>query len=220
MLDVNKMPDITSKSSPFLAPDNPLLSKKSAEVSLVDMSSPETARDIETMLNVAYGEQVERTKPTLVGLAAPQIGISRRIILVDVAADGKGKLGDLRLYINPEIVARSSEENEWYEGCFSTSRVCGIVSRPTDITVRAYAHDSKGEWKPVEEKYSGYTARIFQHEIDHLDGKEFVTHISDDSKLHWVEKEEFPAYRDAGAWRNWPNKCPRDRWERIKGIKK
>jgi len=71
----------------------------------------------------------------------------------------------------------------------------------------------------VEEEYSGYTARIFQHEVDHLDGKEFTTYITDDKKLHWVEEEEFPAYRNQEGWRHWPHKCPRQKWERIKGIR-
>ncbi|MGE5042102.1 MAG: peptide deformylase, partial [Candidatus Levyibacteriota bacterium] len=75
------------------------------------------------------------------------------------------------------------------------------------------------EGKEVEEEYSGYTARIFQHEIDHLDGKEFTTHIIDDNNLHWVKDNEFPIYRDKEAWRTWPYKCSRKKWEQIKGIK-
>ncbi|MCR4305596.1 MAG: peptide deformylase, partial [Candidatus Daviesbacteria bacterium] len=55
-------------------------------------------------------------------------------------------------------------------------------------------------------KYSGYVARIFQHEIDHLDGKLFLDHIKNPDHLHWVEKKEFPLYRDREAWRNWPKK--------------
>lgn len=78
------------------------------------------------------------------------------------------------------------------------------------------AYGERGE--KIIEKHSGYVARIFQHEIDHLDGKVFVTHIHDDSKLHWVEKEQFPEYRNNEAWRNWQVKCPRKKWEEIKGI--
>ncbi|MFA6158557.1 MAG: peptide deformylase [Candidatus Paceibacterota bacterium] len=200
----------------FVSPDDPILVTVAKEVFPSELASPELAEDIATMLKAAYGEQRDAAKPLLVGLAAPQIGISRRIILVDVAADGKGRVGDLRLYINPEIVWSSEERAEWYEGCFSTSRVCGIVSRPVSIRVRAIT--ARGVL-PVEEEYSGYTARIFQHEIDHLNGREFTSHITNDDHLHWVERDEFPAYRNGEGWRNWPRKCSRARWEEIKGKK-
>ncbi len=200
----------------FAAPNDPVLLLVAKKVSAGELQSAETIKSIEDMFEAAFGERKDSGKPLLVGLAAPQIGISKRIILVDVVADGKGKVGDLRLYINPEIVSSSAEEAEWYEGCFSTSRVCGLVTRPVKIKIRALTK----EGKEIEEEHSGYTARIFQHEIDHLNGKEFTTHITDDSKLHWVEKDEFPKYRDEQGWRNWPNKCPRAKWNEIKGVGK
>lgn len=194
----------------FLKPNDPILVKVAEEVIPSDIGSDQIKKDIEEMFFVARGNQDE--KKTLVGLAAPQIGISKRIILVDILADGKGKVGDLRLYINPEIIWKSETNGEWYEGCFSTAQVCGIVSRPDKIKITAF--NEKGE--KVEEEYSGYTARIFQHEIDHLNGKEFITHITDDNNLHWVEASEFPEYRNGGAWKNWPNKCSRNKWREIK----
>jgi len=197
----------------FLKPNNPLLTKIAAKIDPEDIRSKGIKDNIKMMFFVARGEQGE--KKTLVGLAAPQIGISKRIILVDVSADGKGKVGDLRLYINPEITWSSKKEGEWYEGCFSTDCVCGIVSRPDKIKIKAY--NDKGV--VIKESYSGYVARIFQHEIDHLNGKEFITHITDGSKLHWVKKEEFPEYRNNGAWRHWSHKCPRSKWNKIKGLK-
>lgn len=203
-------------NNPFVPPNDPILLKVAESVSVQEINSQEVKDYVEKMMKVAYGEQKEKEKPTLVGLAAPQIGISKRIILVDVIADGKGVLGDLRLYFNPEIIYSSKEENDWYEGCFSTSRVCGIVSRPTNIKIKALNKDGV----QVEEEYTGYTARIFQHEIDHLNGKEFTTHITDDEKLHWVEKEEFPLYRNEGAWRNWTKKCSREKWNSIKTLEK
>jgi peptide deformylase len=206
------MPQKTS--SHFVKPDDPVLIKRAPEVLLPNIRSEITSAQIELMLKAAYGEQKDRSKPLLVGLAAPQIGISTRIILVDVAADGRGKTGDLRVYINPEITWTSKEETEWYEGCFSTDRVCGIVSRPNKIKLHAYSL----EGTKIEETHQGYTARIFQHEIDHLDGKEFTTNITDDNNLHWVEDDQFPHYRDKEAWRTWPIKCPRKKWNAIKGI--
>lgn len=198
----------------FLAPNDPILTKVSEPVDLSGINSTEIQDHVKQMFSVAYGEQKDVKKPLLVGLAAPQIGISKRIILVDVKANGKGNVGDLRLYINPEITYFSDDNVEWYEGCFSTDRVCGIVSRPSKIKLSAYTVDGT----KIEEEYEGYTARIFQHEIDHLDGKEFTTHIHDDQNLHWVEESEFPEYRNKEGWRNWPIKCSREKWNKIKGI--
>ncbi len=204
------------KRKGFVVPSDPILVKKAKEVEVEKIESGKVKKTIDKLLDYAYGEQKDREKPVLMGLAAPQVGISERIILVDVGADGKGKVSDLRVYVNPKIVWRSDEKEEWYEGCFSTDSVCGIVNRPKSIKVKAY--DKNG--KKVEEKHSGYVARIFQHEIDHLDGIEFVQHIKDDSKLHWVEDNQFPEYRDKEGWRNWPNKCSREKWEKIKGKRR
>lgn len=199
----------------FLKPDNPILIQIAKIIPKEEITFPQTKELIEKMLNVAYGEQIDKQKPIMVGLAAPQIGISKRIILVDIAADGKGNVGDLRVYINPEIIWQSQEKGEWYEACYSTDRVCGIVSRPNKIQIKAYTQDGE----ITEEEHEGYIARIFQHEIDHLNGKEFVSHITKDENLHWVKEEEFPEYRNNQGWRNWPKKCPRDKWEKIKGIR-
>lgn len=198
----------------FVSPDNPVLLNIAEPIAVSEINSQKTQLLITRMLDMAYGEQGDRNKPVLVGLAAPQIGISKRIVLVDTGADGKGNVSNLQVFINPEIVWKSEDETEWYEGCYSTDRVCGIVSRPTSVRVKSITR----EGKTVVQEYTGYVARIFQHEIDHLNGIEFVTHITDDSKLHWVEESEFPLYRDKEAWRNWPNKCPRERWNKIKGI--
>ncbi len=198
----------------FAAPNDPVLTQIASPISPYNITSSETEQTIEFMLDKAYGQQKDRSKPILVGLAAPQVGISKRIILVDIGADGHGGVSNLQVYINPEIIYRSPEENEWYEGCYSTDHVCGIVSRPTKVTIKAY----KPSGIQVEESYEGYTARIFQHEIDHLDGKDFITHIHNDANLHWVEEDEFPSYRNKEAWRNWPHKCPREKWNKIKGV--
>lgn len=205
-----------TKSDKFVKPNDPILIRIAEAIPEDKITSVETKQTMEKLLDVAYGEQGDRKRPVLVGLAAPQVGISKRIILVDVKSDGHGKVGDLRVYINPEITRSSHAESEWYEGCFSTDRVCGIVSRPSKVKIRAFTPQGN----QVEEEYEGYVGRIFQHEIDHLNGKEFVTHITDDKKLHWVEDFEFPEYRNNEGWRTWSKKCPRDKWEKIKGIRK
>lgn len=187
----------------FLKPNDPKLTKVAQKIPPNKINSKDTQKIIKTMLEVAYGEQQDQKKPVMVGLAAPQIGILKRIILVDIKADGKGSTGNLRIYINPKITWKSKREGEWYEGCYSTGQVCGIVSRP--ISVKILAFTQKGD--TIEEKWTGYTARIFQHEIDHLNGKVFISHIKNPDKIHWVEEHEFPLYRNKQAWRNWPKKA-------------
>lgn len=188
----------------FLKPNDPRL-RKIAEKT--EPESKETLDIVKMMLKIAKGEQRGKKKPIMVGLAAPQIGISKRIILVDIKADGKSLVGDLRVFINPEIIWQSKRKGEWYEGCYSTGNICGIVSRPISIKIRAFSLQPSRLHRKVEEKYSGYVARIFQHEIDHLDGKVFTNHITNPDHLHLVERQEFVLYRNKQAWKNWPKKA-------------
>lgn len=98
-----------------------------------------------------------------VGLAAPQVGISKRVIVVDVGE----KLYEM---INPEIVERSGEQIEPPEGCLSIQGLIGDVRRAQKIRLRGY--DRHG--KEVELEAEGYLSRAFQHEIDHLNGVLFI----------------------------------------------
>ena len=97
------------------------------------------------------------------GLAAPQIGILRRIVVIETEESGLIEL------INPRIVARAGEQIE-YEGCLSVPGKSGITHRPMHVTVRAL--DRNGN--EVEYRGSGLLARAFCHELDHLDGKLYV----------------------------------------------
>ena len=198
----------------FLKPNSILLSRKSKKVVLSKRNFPEVKTIISLMLKTANAQAKDKSKPVMVGLAAVQIGFTKRIILVDLLADGFGKVGNPKIYINPEITWTSKEKIEWYEGCFSTSRVCGIVSRSKSIKIRAF----NVEGQEITETHLGYTARIFQHEIDHLNGIRFPDRITDPKNLHWVLKKEFPQYRNAAGWRNWSKKCSFEKWTKIKTI--
>lgn len=196
----------------FVATYNPVLYKKAQAVSLDQISSPQIQMLISKMYSIAIGEQKDPQKPVMVGLAAPQIGSSLRIILVDIAADGQGASGNLKTYINPEVSWQSSTTSQWYEGCFSIKNICGVLARPDKIRVKAY--DRNGLSK--EEEFDGYTARIFLHEIDHLNGILFADLIKQDQDLHWVEEAEFTNYRNQQAWRNWKKLCSREKWIKTK----
>ena len=106
-----------------------------------------------------------------VGLAAPQVGILRRAVLVvDTNKEDVPYEDQVIELINPEIVAASGEQSG-LEGCLSVPSVYGIVTRPDFVKVKA--QDRFGE--PFEVFGSGLTARAFCHEIDHLEGKMFTS---------------------------------------------
>ena len=113
-----------------------------------------------------------------VGLAAPQVGILRRVCVV---LDEDDQLIEL---VNPEII-RTEGEQTGLEGCLSVPGKYGVVTRPEVVRVRA--QDRDGEWFEVEDE--GLTARCFCHEIEHLDGHLFVEHID-----HFLTDEELKEY--------------------------
>ncbi len=204
----------TSMSSCFLVPSDPLLKKQAVEVPEDEILSQQTQAIIDRMFEIAKGERTDTDKAVMVGLAAPQIGISKRIILVDIGVDSDRKeLGQLTAYINPQILWKSTELEEGREGCYSVYKCLrGIVLRPKTIKIKAF--DRQGN--QVEQEFSGMTARIFQHEIDHLEGMCFPDQIEKQGKgtLQWVEDDEFSSYRE--NWREWPVKCSNELWEAMK----
>ena len=109
-----------------------------------------------------------------VGLAAPQVGVSLRLIVVEYGEENEEgeETGPKKLYpvINPEIIAVSEEKVEGIEGCLSVPGLIGEVERHTHIIVKGQNRYGK----PVKYKLSGWKARIFQHEIDHLEGVIFT----------------------------------------------
>ncbi len=109
-----------------------------------------------------------------VGLAAPQVGILRRMAVIDVGAEFGDGLLEL---INPEIIAVSGEQTD-AEGCLSVPEYIGTVTRPNVVTVRA--QDRTG--KTFEKTVSGFFARAVCHELDHLDGILFVDKASEIQK--------------------------------------
>lgn len=197
----------------LVSPSAEVLNRRAADIPVAEIVSDETQRLVDEMLKVANGTQGDTKRRTMVGLAAPQLGISKRVIIVDIASTGKGETPDLHAYINPKVISSSSQTEQGREGCFSTGNVCGIVERSSSVTIEAY--DRSGNH--LNEKWDGFTARIFQHEIDHLEGIRFPEHITDDKKLHWVEPELFGEYRV--HWAKWSELCPRTTWEAIKSGK-
>ena len=127
-----------------------------------------------------------------VGLAAPQVGVLRRVCVV---LDEEDQIIEL---VNPEII-RTEGEQTGLEGCLSVPGKYGEVTRPEIVRVRA--QDRDGNWFEVEDE--GLTARCFCHEIEHLDGHLFVEHIdhflSDEELRDYLEQEEREAREAAEA---------------------
>ena len=117
-----------------------------------------------------------------VGLAAPQVGVLRRLCIV--MDEESGEYLEL---INPEIVAQSGEQTG-LEGCLSVPGKWGIVTRPAKVRVRA--QDRYGEW--FEAEGDGLNARCFCHELEHLDGHLYTEHID-----HFLSDEELRKYLEA-----------------------
>lgn len=107
-----------------------------------------------------------------VGLAAPQVGVSKRLFIVDVAT-GEDEPSDLRVFINPELI-EAEGETTFNEGCLSFPGIREDIDRPERIKVRA--HDRDG--KRFELEANGLLATVIQHENDHLDGKLMIDHLS------------------------------------------
>jgi peptide deformylase len=119
-----------------------------------------------------------------IGLAAPQVGLPHRILVMD---DGQGGAQAL---INPEIETRSGTVRE-EEGCLSLPGIFGVVERSKTVTVRAMDADGK----PVSLEATGLKARIVQHELDHLDGVLFIDRlppVTRDRIKKKIQKEGFP----------------------------
>lgn len=113
-----------------------------------------------------------------VGLAAPQVGILRRVVIVINDEDEAMEL------VNPEIILQEGEQTG-PEGCLSVPGKYGMVTRPNHVKVRA--QDRFGNW--FEAEGEGLTARCFCHEIEHLDGRLYVEHID-----RFLTEEELTAY--------------------------
>jgi peptide deformylase len=150
----------------IIQPDNPSLRKKAIKVQSFDSRFQKLVDDMYDTMMDAPG----------VGLAAPQVAVSQRLILVRLPDDEEsvkeyGNLaGKLFVVANPEIVRASKDMVEGTEACLSIPGYYGTVDRHETITVKG--QDREG--KPIRVKADGWLARVFQHEIDHLDGRLYI----------------------------------------------
>ena len=160
---------------PIVAYGDPILKKECEEI---DENYPNLKQLISDMFETMY-------KAKGVGLAAPQIGKNIRLFIVDgspFAEDEEEEDNPLaqgienfkKVFINPIIEEEVGKEWPFQEGCLSIPKIRENVSRKPDITVSYYDEN----WELKEESYSGYAARIFQHEYDHIEGVLFTDYLS------------------------------------------
>lgn len=109
-----------------------------------------------------------------IGLAANQVGVLKRVIVVDVAEREGHERGQPMKFVNPEIISASSELSVYQEGCLSLPQQYSDVERPSEVTVRYL--DENGQQQEIHA--TGILATCIQHEIDHINGVLFVDHIS------------------------------------------
>lgn len=162
---------------PIVAYGDSVLKKEAEEI---DKQYPELDKLIENMFETMY-------EASGVGLAAPQIGKSIRVFIVDASPFAEpdeeggeidpmaeGLEGFKKVFINPIIEEESGEEWGFNEGCLSIPKIREEVFRNERILITYYDEN----WELKEETYDGYAARIIQHEYDHVEGVLFTDHLS------------------------------------------
>ncbi len=137
---------------------------------------PEMTDDLDKLIDDMFYTMYEAPG---IGLAAPQIAVQERLIVVDVSEKKDQPIA----LINPEIV-QSAGTITWEEGCLSLPGVYAKVKRPSDIIVRGMDRDGK----QVEFEANELLAVCIQHEIDHLDGKMFIDHLSGLKRTRALQK--------------------------------
>lgn len=145
---------------PILQYPHPALAARAEPITAFDEELRRLAADMAETMYAAPG----------VGLAANQVGVLRRIVVVDVTEDKSG----LMTLINPEVVEASEELRDCEEGCLSLKGLYEHVKRPDRVRVRAQNLDGE----TFEFEATGLLATCLQHEIDHLEGVVFIDHLS------------------------------------------
>lgn len=141
---------------------NPVLREKAEKIDEINDEIKNIAKKLEKRLESENG----------IGLAAPQIGISKRIFTVDLT---KAEMDKKTTLINPKIIYKSTEVTDYEEGCLSIPEVWGKVIRPSSIKIKGTLINGR----TIVLEADGLFARVLQHEFDHLDGKLFIDYLSE-----------------------------------------
>lgn len=148
---------------------DPVLRGKCKKIVKLDKSLINLIKDMTDSINEGYQPGV--------GLAAPQIGISKRVIIINYD-------DEIRAFINPEIEILEEEVEEDEEGCLSVPGIKEMVNRHKKVKIKA--QDIKGN--DIEIVAEGFLARVFQHELDHLEGLLFIDRLDKKKKRELISK--------------------------------
>ncbi len=176
-----KTSEPTGKVHPIVLYGDPVLDTPAATVTVFDDKLQKLIEDMFASMYSAHG----------VGLAAPQIGISKRIAVIDCSF--KERPEEKIVIINPEIIKTEGKQSG-SEGCLSVPEFRENLTRPNVVTVRA--QDAKG--KEFEMTGEGLLARAFLHETDHLNGKLYISHLS--ALKRDLMKRKIKKLMKAGEW--------------------
>lgn len=174
---------------PIVLYGDPVLKQRARDIEKDELDVKQLASDMFDTMAAANG----------IGLAAPQIGKSIRMFVVDGTPIEEEGMEDFRkVFINAEILEEYDDDWGFEEGCLSIPEVRETVHRPEALLIRYYDED----WNLHEEEYDGMKARIIQHEYDHIDGVLFTDHLSPlkkrllKGKLNSISKGKVqPGYR-------------------------
>jgi peptide deformylase len=161
---------------------NPLLKTVSKPVDAIDSKILSILNDMLETMYAAPG----------IGLAAIQIGIPKRLLVIDIGRDNENR--DPHFFINPEILDPAEELSSFEEGCLSVPGVWEEIERPNECNVRFL--DINGDEKNI--RYSGMMATVIQHEMDHLNGIVFVDYLSRLKKDRAIKKSIKSRTQDPG----------------------
>jgi peptide deformylase len=152
---------------PIIAYGDPVLRKKAVDIT---KDYPELSVLIQNMFDTMHGANG-------IGLAAPQVGLSIRLFVVDASGydDEDAELKDFKkVFINAHIIEEKGDKWPFNEGCLSIPDIREDISRHKDVLISYYDEN----WKHHEKIFTGISARIIQHEYDHIDGKLFIDKVS------------------------------------------
>ena len=163
---------IGMKREIITTPD-PRLRQRSQKVNQI---TDETREIIADMVRLSLEWEQAHPYELSAAMAAPQMGVNQRIIIVRDDFDDK-KNNTFTALINPEVIKTEGKMIKEQEGCLSVPEIYGLVARPNKVKIKAVLEDGR----EVRLKADGYLARTLMHEIDHLDGILFIDHIKDDT---------------------------------------
>lgn len=171
-MNANTSSDTAAPRHTIITTPDPRLRQKSTKVHQI---TDETREIIGDMVRLSLDWEKAHPYELSAAMAAPQMGVNQRIIIIRDDFDDKEK-NSFTALINPEVIKTDGKIVKEQEGCLSVPEIYGLVGRPKKVKIKALLEDGR----EIRIKAEGYLARTLMHEIDHLDGILFIDHIKND----------------------------------------